>query len=188
MTPLSIATFWGYVDMAKLLLEHGADINVQNTGTKWTPLHCAAFQGHGPVIMILMAQQPNLTLKDAKARTAADFASALDSIWPFFLDFIIDICFMQKAAGCRRTPKSELIRMDIVQKLTHHDPSLPAEDLVYFSRPGSAYGLRPQRPTGHKDPTMEMAAITGDVLASLPEEPSNYAAANRQPHLLVWDN
>jgi len=23
MTPLSIATFWGYVDMAKLLLEHG---------------------------------------------------------------------------------------------------------------------------------------------------------------------
>jgi len=51
-----------------VLFLFSADINVQNTGTKWTPLHCAAFQGHGPVIMILMAQQPNLTLKDAKAR------------------------------------------------------------------------------------------------------------------------
>lgn len=39
-------------------------------------------------------------------RTATDFASAMDGIWPFFA-----------AAGCRRTTKAQLIDMDIVKKV-----------------------------------------------------------------------
>jgi len=40
------------------------------------------------------------------ARTAVDFASAMDAVWPFFM-----------AAGCRRTTKAQMIDMDIVKKV-----------------------------------------------------------------------
>ncbi|WAR07260.1 TNKS2-like protein [Mya arenaria] len=105
MTPLGIAAFWGYADIAELLLTYGADVNLANKGTLWTPLHSAAFQGHGKVIMKLMEHSPDLTLKDNQGRTAVDFASAMDGIWPFFA-----------AARCRRTTKAQLIDMDIVKK------------------------------------------------------------------------
>ena len=39
-------------------------------------------------------------------RTASDFGSALDTIWPFFASL-----------GCKRTSKEDLIRMDIVKKV-----------------------------------------------------------------------
>lgn len=44
-------------------------------------------------------------------RTATDFASAMDGIWPFFA-----------AAGCRRTTKAQLINMDIVKKVGLQQP------------------------------------------------------------------
>lgn len=45
-----------------------ANINAQNVGTCWTPLHCAAFQGHGPVILKLMNFHPDLNIKDSRNR------------------------------------------------------------------------------------------------------------------------
>ncbi|ELU00939.1 hypothetical protein CAPTEDRAFT_226430 [Capitella teleta] len=158
MTPLSISAFWGYANIARSLLENGANINTTNTGTKWTALHCAAFQGNGPVIMRLMMHNPDLTPRDNKSRTAADYASAMDSIWPLFAD-----------AGCTRTSKQRLIEMEIVQK-AHLEPGSTPRDLAHFSRPGSSYAMRAQGPA-YADPNMEVAAITGDVLAAMPEEP-----------------
>ncbi|MDD5218439.1 MAG: ankyrin repeat domain-containing protein [Candidatus Omnitrophica bacterium] len=43
---LHIAANWGYVDTAKVLLVHGADVN-QKDKDGWTPLHWAVFEG-GP--------------------------------------------------------------------------------------------------------------------------------------------
>lgn len=45
-----------------------ADINACNKGTQWTALHCAAFQGHGKVIMKLMEHNPSVELKDNQGR------------------------------------------------------------------------------------------------------------------------
>lgn len=45
-----------------------ADINACNKGTHWTALHCAAFQGHGKVIMKLMEHNPSVELKDNQGR------------------------------------------------------------------------------------------------------------------------
>ncbi|CAH1800241.1 unnamed protein product, partial [Owenia fusiformis] len=176
MSPLAIAAFWGYAEIAQVLLEDGADVNATNGGTLWTPLHCAAFQGHGKVIMRLMEKQPNLTLRDNNERTAADFASALDSIWSFFA-----------AAGCERTPKADLIKLNIVQKVKTEDPGLSRSDYAHFSRPGSAYAMRPQPMRGYSDPNMEVASITGDVLASMPEEPETKNSDS--PNILhMWNN
>lgn len=178
MTPLAVAAFWGYADIAEFLLEIGANINLCNKGTQWTPLHCAAFQGHGKVIMKLMDHNPDLTLKDNQGRTSVDFASALDSIWPFFA-----------AAGCRRTMKSELIRMDIVKKVSQDDPSLaviPRSDLAHFSRPGSAYVMRSQPMNGQYTDKLKMeAAQTGDVLADTPDN-GQYFEGRGNPSMSMW--
>ena len=71
-----------------------ADVNIYNSGTKWTALHCAAFQGHGKCILHLIGADPQIDLKDNQGRTAADFASAQDKIWPFFA-----------SRGCKRSSK-----------------------------------------------------------------------------------
>ncbi|CAH1250098.1 CDKN2A [Branchiostoma lanceolatum] len=172
--PLCLAAFWGYSDIVELLLKNGAEINACNSGTMWTALHCAAFQGHGKVIMKLMQHSPDLQMKDAKGRTAADFASALDAIWPFFA-----------AAGCKRTPKSELIRLDIVQKVKDIDPNLPQSDVAHFSRPGSAYVMRSQPLRGQRarDVQMDAAAASGDVLMSAGE---HRTASRTQPAFNLW--
>ncbi|KAK3082997.1 hypothetical protein FSP39_011184 [Pinctada imbricata] len=178
MTPLALAAFWGYADIVSCLIENRADVNACNKGTLWTALHCAAFQGHGKVIMKLMEANPNITLKDNQGRTAVDFASALDAIWPFFA-----------AAGCTRTPKSELIRMDIVKRVKTEDPSVPRSDFAHFSRPGSAYVIRSQPLQGDNSNSsnMAMAAMNGDVLANMPEEPDSYNSRTYNPSLSIWN-
>ena len=45
-----------------------ADVNGRNSGTKWTACHCAAFQGHGKVIMILLEYKANVQLQDEQGR------------------------------------------------------------------------------------------------------------------------
>ncbi|XP_078582320.1 uncharacterized protein LOC144865453 [Branchiostoma floridae x Branchiostoma japonicum] len=159
--------------MVELLLKHGAEINACNSGTKWTALHCAAFQGHGKVIMKLMQHKPDMQMKDAKGRTAADFASALDAIWPFFA-----------AAGCKRTAKSELIRLEIVQKVKDTDPAIPPSDVLHFSRPGSAYVMRSQPLRGQRarDVQMDAAAASGDVLMSA----GHRTTSKTQPAFNLW--
>lgn len=49
-------------------LPFSADVNCTNRGTGWTPCHCAAFQGHGKVLMCLMEEKPDLTAKDNAGR------------------------------------------------------------------------------------------------------------------------
>ncbi|XP_033113850.1 ankyrin repeat domain-containing protein 50-like isoform X2 [Anneissia japonica] len=132
-SPLCNAAFWGYSDIVECLLLNGANVNQCNGGTRWTACHCAAFQDHGRVIMKLMPFQPDLTLKDSKGRTAVDFASALDTIWPFFAN-----------EGCKRTQKQQLIEMDIIRKVKQSDPTIPTSDYTHFSRPGSAYVMKGQ--------------------------------------------
>ena len=87
--PLCIAAFWGHADIVKFLLENGfvscdevysrftypflsllcrADINAQIKDTEMTACHCAAFQGHGKVLMHLTRYSPDLSVKDSMGR------------------------------------------------------------------------------------------------------------------------
>ena len=56
------------VNVIEFTFIYRADVNATNKGTKWTPLHCAAFQGHGKVIMRIMDKNPDLVLKDNQGR------------------------------------------------------------------------------------------------------------------------
>jgi len=140
--PLCIAAFWDSKDIVKMLIKHGADVNVRNNGTKWTPLHCAAFQGHGKVLMqLIMFHNPDLYAEDTSGRTPVDFASTTEKIWGFFA-----------AKDCERTAKKELIAKGIISKVegpapTEEQKNDPMSDFAgktysSYSRPGSAYVVR----------------------------------------------
>ncbi|XP_005108004.1 delta-latroinsectotoxin-Lt1a [Aplysia californica] len=179
MTPLAVAAFWGYDHLVDLLIEKGADINACNSGTLWTALHCAAFQGHGKVIMTLMDRQPDLYKVDTQGRSAVDFASAHDSIWAFFA-----------AAGCKRTPKADLVRMDIVKKVSKDDPSIPSRDVLEFSRPGSAYIFNDNISQERQEANVMAASAMGDVLAGVDDdrEQERWSRRANNPSLSIWNN
>jgi hypothetical protein len=57
-TPLSFAADRGQVEIVKLLLERGADVNAKDTFYKMTPLSAAAMKGNVDVLRLLLARSP----------------------------------------------------------------------------------------------------------------------------------
>ncbi|XP_057293942.1 ankyrin-1-like isoform X1 [Hydractinia symbiolongicarpus] len=102
---LYIACFWGFHEVVKTLIERGADVNHKNADTLWTPLHAAAFQENGKIIMFLLEHNANPYSKDFGERTPADFASVSDKIWPLFA-----------ACGCTKSSRMILVEKGILRK------------------------------------------------------------------------
>ena len=96
------AALWGNDLIAKFLLESGANVNATNEGTRcicrqamhtelydvpgteWTALLAAAFQEHGKLVRLLLSHGADPHFSDHEGRTATDYASISESIWPFF--------------------------------------------------------------------------------------------------------
>lgn len=67
-TPLHATSVRGHLEVARFLLEHGADINhANNTGQ--TSLHLAAAEGHSEMARLLLEHGANLNAQDMKLRT-----------------------------------------------------------------------------------------------------------------------
>nr|XP_034317800.1 protein phosphatase 1 regulatory subunit 12A isoform X3 [Crassostrea gigas] len=171
LSDISEACFWGMKEIVQQLLSRGVDINFQNKGTLWTPLHAAAFQEHGPVVMVLLENGAAPEKPDSEGRTPKDFASASDKIWPHF-----------GALGLERTPRWELVEKSVIKKVnqgvlgqdSHQRKS--AIRMSSDSRPESAYAY-------NSDPFIH-AAVTGDVLADQDEERNGNTAD--QPRFSMW--
>ena len=75
MTPLMIASRYGYIQIAKCLLEHDCDINlVDNFG--FTALHYAAACGHYKIVDLLLKMGADPSIKSIEGCTATDFSIA----------------------------------------------------------------------------------------------------------------
>ncbi|XP_069111124.1 osteoclast-stimulating factor 1-like isoform X1 [Argopecten irradians] len=170
---LYIACFWGIKDIVMALLAKGCDPNSQNKGSLWTPLHAASFQEHGPIVMVLLDNGAQPELPDSEGRTAKDFASASDKIWPHFA-----------MLGLTRSKKSELVQKGVIKKVqdtgSNHRPAYKAPGqgirMAADSRPESAYAY-------NSDPFIH-AAVTGDVLADQDENTPQQDTS--QPKFSLW--
>ena len=74
-----IASKRGDLEVAKLLLEKGADINFQNTIGD-TALHCACVWGHLDVVKLLLEKGADIEIKNVNGETTLHRASNDDPI------------------------------------------------------------------------------------------------------------
>lgn len=59
-------------------------MNLSNMGSKMTPLHAAAFQGHGKIAHMLLETGAEVEVYDKYGNTPDYYASSDDAIWPLF--------------------------------------------------------------------------------------------------------
>ena len=62
-TALHYAAFYGYMEIADLLLTKNADVNAK-TGKGETPLHFAASYGHKDIAELLLSNKANINVRD----------------------------------------------------------------------------------------------------------------------------
>jgi hypothetical protein len=73
-TPLHLVCLKGNLDFVELLIQYGADINMQNTVAGKTPLHLAVEEGNEELIQILISNGVDAGIKDHFERTAIEYA------------------------------------------------------------------------------------------------------------------
>ncbi|MDE1151336.1 MAG: ankyrin repeat domain-containing protein [Micavibrio sp.] len=77
LTPLHQAAYWGETEIVKLLIDAGADVNAENKGKGWTPLHSAAVSGgmrsRREIIDMLHAAGASDAVKDKHGWNAGDY-------------------------------------------------------------------------------------------------------------------
>ena len=62
-------------EIARLLIERGADVNAAQAGEGWTPLHYCAYSGDRETADFLLSHHAKDDVKDRKGRTAPDLAT-----------------------------------------------------------------------------------------------------------------
>ena len=109
MTPLENACYKGRHDIAKLLIERGADVNSKKHLHGYTALMFAALGGHVSVVSLLLEHGADAAAKNSVNRTAAQMAAfvgqhkAVTVINNFVPREEVE-CFT-KAAGLEKEPK-----------------------------------------------------------------------------------
>lgn len=72
-TALTYAARDGFIDIARLLIDHGADVNwIDGEGV--TPLILASFKDHIELVRLLLEHDADTTVRDQWNRTALDYA------------------------------------------------------------------------------------------------------------------
>ena len=65
----------GCIEIVELLIEYGADINVQDSYLGYTPLHCCAYKKHTQLMEFLIENKAIETIPNLYGKTAKDFLS-----------------------------------------------------------------------------------------------------------------
>ena len=75
-TPLLVASREGFVELARILLKHGADIETRDD-SDWSPLERATTEGHAELTQVLLEHGANPNTQDEEANTPLHWASNL---------------------------------------------------------------------------------------------------------------
>ena len=73
-SPLHSASMNGYTKIVELLIEKGANVNVQTDPQRYAPIHSASFGGHLETIKVLVKNGANLELRNYRNELPIDTA------------------------------------------------------------------------------------------------------------------
>jgi len=73
-SPLHAAAMNGFTKIVKLLIEKGANVNVQTDPQKYAPIHSASFAGHLETIKVLVKNGADLNLRNYRNELPIDTA------------------------------------------------------------------------------------------------------------------
>ncbi len=76
-TAVTYAAMSGHVEIVSLLVDLGADLDVQDAISAWTPLMQAAYYGHKEVVELLIGAGADATLRSSSGCTAFDIAAII---------------------------------------------------------------------------------------------------------------
>jgi ankyrin repeat protein len=85
-TPLHWAADKGHIEIARLLLQNGAEVNVRSNGG-WTPLYWAAENGHIDILHLLVENGADLEAQDRNGMRALHFAAKYGHL-PFIQELV----------------------------------------------------------------------------------------------------
>lgn len=71
----------------KFLIDHGADVNFQDSEKRWTALHHASDYGHSSIVSLLVESGASIDIVDYRDRTALLWACAQDR--PEIVDYLL---------------------------------------------------------------------------------------------------
>lgn len=75
LQPLHFAALSGHTSIARLLIQHGADINCLCAEDLQSPLHCAASRGHKEMVALLVAKGAEVDIRNASNATPLHHAA-----------------------------------------------------------------------------------------------------------------
>jgi len=73
-SPLHAESMNGFTDIVELLIENGANVNVQTDPQKYAPIHSASFGGHLETIKVLVKNGADLSLRNYRNELPIDTA------------------------------------------------------------------------------------------------------------------
>ena len=79
MTTLHDALYEGDIDMMRLLIEHGEDINEKDR-CGWTPIHIASWNGNVDAMQLLLEHKADINEVDRNKRTSLQKASTMGRV------------------------------------------------------------------------------------------------------------
>ena len=82
-TPLHLACVHGQLNVAKLLVEHGADTNAQDLENN-TPTHYSAMYGHADMVTWLLEQKPDIFVTNVLGKTSFDYMINIETYEAFY--------------------------------------------------------------------------------------------------------
>jgi hypothetical protein len=74
---LHIASMSGISEFTEFLLKKGADVNIEDGGDGWTPLHWAVFRHHPEMVKLLIENGARVDVVDKRGRTPMSIAKDL---------------------------------------------------------------------------------------------------------------
>jgi ankyrin repeat protein len=83
-TPLMLAAIQNQLELARVLISHGADVNKPG----WTPLHYAATKGHRDMMRLLLANNAYVDSESSNGTTPLMMAA--NSTWPLAVKLLLE--------------------------------------------------------------------------------------------------